>query len=86
MDEVMDDQTNFSHEQRKELLVLLDAHRLNEQQIDEIASKAADKAVKQMTDEAYRLVGKTVVEKVFWVVGLIVVAAASWMAGKGLLK
>ena len=47
--------------------------QLSEDQIDEIAEKAAAKAVAKMTGQLYQEVGKTVVSKFFWFVGLLAV-------------
>lgn len=49
-------------------------------QIDEIAEKAAEKAL----EKVYTNVGKSVVSKFFWVVGALCLALAAWMNGKGI--
>jgi hypothetical protein len=55
--------------------------QLTESQIDEIASKAAEKAIAKMTGQLYQEVGKTVVKKFFWFVGLLAVGViAGWQA------
>jgi len=56
---------------------------LTEEQIEKIASLAADKAVKKMTDEAFKAVGKTVVEKLFWIAGVLVIGAFAWLQATG---
>jgi 3-methyladenine DNA glycosylase Tag len=56
---------------------------LTEEQIEKIASLAADKAVKKMTDDAFKAVGKTVVEKMFWIVGVLTVGLFAWLQATG---
>jgi hypothetical protein len=82
----MDRRNGFSPAQLEELAELIDSRKLSDDQIDEIAAKAAAKAVDQMTNEAYRLVGKTFVEKFLWFIGVLVVGTASYLAGKGWFK
>lgn len=48
-------------------------NHLTEDQIDEIAERAAEKAVAKMTGMVYESIGKTVVKKFLLVVGLIAV-------------
>jgi hypothetical protein len=48
-----------------------------------IAEKAADIAVKKITDNFYKDVGKTVVSRFFIIIGLVFVAFA---AGKGWIR
>lgn len=56
---------------------------LTEEQIEKIASLAADKAVKKMTDDAFKAVGKTVVEKLFWIVGVLTLGVFAWLQATG---
>lgn len=44
---------------------------LTDELIEEIAERAAARAVEKLTDHAYRAVGKSVVEKLFWIVGVL---------------
>lgn len=55
--------------------------QLTDQQIDEIAERAAQKALQIV----YAEVGKSVLKKLAWVVGLVVVGLAIWLTGKGYL-
>lgn len=48
---------------------------LTEEQIEQIAERAAAKAVAKMTDIIYQEIGKTMVKRFFWFVGLIAVGA-----------
>jgi 3-methyladenine DNA glycosylase Tag len=59
-----------------------EAH-LTDEQLEQIAEKAATKAVKKMTDEAFKAVGKTVVTKLFWIVGVVTVALFAWLQASG---
>lgn len=59
---------------------------LSEAQIEEIAEKAADKAVAKMTSMAYQIVGKSVIEKLCYIVGVVAVGLYFWLDGKGILK
>ncbi len=54
---------------------------LTDQQIDEIAERAAQKALQIV----YAEVGKSVLKKLAWLVGAVVVGAALWLTGKGYL-
>lgn len=56
---------------------------LTSEQIETIAEKAADKAVKKMTDQLYMEVGKSVVNKVFLVCGIVSAAGYFWLKDKG---
>ena len=59
---------------------------LTEELIEEIAERAAARAVEKLTDHAYRAVGKSVVEKLFWIVGVLCAGGYLWAQGKGLIK
>lgn len=60
--------------------------RLSDDQIDEIAEKAAEKAVAKMTAMVYQEVGKGVINKLLWVAGVIAVAVYGFLQAKGLTK
>jgi hypothetical protein len=47
---------------------------LTEEQIDEIAEKAAQKALGKMTNLMYQEIGKTVASKFFLIIGTLAVA------------
>lgn len=59
---------------------------LNDEQIDEIAERAADLAVKKLTENAYKAVGKSIIEKLFWIVGVLTVAVYLWAKEKGIVS
>ena len=62
------------HERRK-------AARISEQDIDDIAERAAAKAL----EKVYLEIGKAVVRKALFVLGASVLAVAAWLAGTGKL-
>ena len=55
---------------------------LSDAQIDLIAERAAEKALKKV----YAEVGESVLKKAAWLTGLVVVGLAIWLAGKGVIK
>ena len=59
---------------------------LTDDQIDEVAERAADLAVKKMTENAYKAVGKSVIEKLFYIVGVLTLALYLWAKEKGLVS
>lgn len=58
---------------------------LTEEQIEEIAERAAERAMKKLTDHMYKEVGRGVVNKLFWIVGVISVGLYLWLKQKGLV-
>ncbi len=58
----------------------------DENTIEEIADKAAEKAVAKMTANLYQDIGKGVVAKLTWLVGVIVVGLYFWLQSKGIIK
>ncbi|MDD5688489.1 MAG: hypothetical protein PHE88_11740 [Elusimicrobia bacterium] len=63
-----------------------DKHELTDDQIEEIAERAAEKAIKKAKDDIYKDVGETVVGKFKWMVGAIVVGVFVWMVSHGLIS
>jgi hypothetical protein len=59
------------------------AFPLTDDQIEEIAERAAEKAVQKMTDQIYLEVGKGVVKKALYLIGAFVVGAGLWAKAKG---
>lgn len=59
---------------------------LTEDQIEQIAERAAELAVKRVTEQAYAAVGKSIVEKVMWILGVCAVSLFFWLASKGAIK
>lgn len=66
-------------ERRKEL-------QLSDQHIEQIAERAAVKAMEKLTNAAYVSIGKGVVNKFFLVVGVLSTAGYFWAQGKGWIK
>ena len=52
---------------------------LSDDQIDEIADRAAERAL----EKVYTHIGKSVVSKFLWLVGAATLAVAAWLNGKG---
>lgn len=56
-------------------------HPLTEEQINEIAEKAARRALQIV----YAEVGQGVLKRLAWLVGVVVIGLALWLAGKNSL-
>lgn len=52
---------------------------LSEDQINEIADRAAERAL----EKVYTHIGKSVVSKFLWLVGAATLAVVAWLNGKG---
>lgn len=74
----MNNKTYPEVERRKEV-------ELSSEYIDLIAERAAEFAVKKMTDQVYKAVGKSVLQKMFYITGAIAVALYFWLQSKGLI-
>lgn len=59
---------------------------LSEAIVDEIAERAAVKAISKLTATVYQEIGKGVVNKLLTIIGVLSTAAALWAASKGLIK
>jgi len=53
---------------------------LSEAEMDEIAERAADRAIRKM----YEQIGKSVAQKVYWFIGIVVVGMLMMLAGNGM--
>lgn len=62
-----------------------EAH-ITDEQIEEIAKKAATIAVQQFTDEMYKSVGKTVISKALTLIGIVAVGLYTLAIAKGWIK
>ncbi|MDE2389475.1 MAG: hypothetical protein KGN35_10430 [Betaproteobacteria bacterium] len=58
---------------------------LTEEQVEEIAERASEKAIHKMADQVYREVGKGVVSKALWLIGVVAVGLAMWLKSKGFI-
>ena len=58
---------------------------LTEREIDDIAEKAAEKAIRKLTDHVYQEVGKSVVSKFVYIVGALTLTLYLWAKSKGLV-
>lgn len=59
---------------------------LTDEQIDIIAEKAAEVAVKKLTDSAYKAIGKGVVSRFLTMVGVLTLAGYFFAQSKGWVK
>jgi hypothetical protein len=55
---------------------------LSEAEMDAIAERAADRAIRKM----YEQIGKSVAQKVYWAIGIVVVGMMMLLAGNGITK
>ena len=58
---------------------------ISDEQIEEIAEKAAAKAIEKLTGDVYKAVGKLVVSKFLWIVGASAVGVWIWAKKNGLV-
>ena len=58
---------------------------ISDEQIDEIAEKAAAKAIERLTGDVYQAVGKSVISKFLWIVGAVVVGGWLWLKKNGVM-
>lgn len=63
-----------------------DKHELTDDQIEEIAERAAKKAIALARDGFYQDVGETIVGKFKWLLGAVIVGSFMWLASKGFIK
>jgi len=55
---------------------------LTEAEMDAIAERAADRAIRKM----YESIGKSVAQKIYWAIGIVVVGMVMLLAGNGISK
>ena len=55
---------------------------LTHDQIEEIASRAADKAIERITQQVYQQVGKSIINKLMCIIGSLAVGAYLWFNDK----
>jgi len=53
---------------------------LSEAEMDAIAERAADRAIRKM----YEQIGKSVAQKIYWAIGIVVVGMVMLLAGNGI--
>ena len=58
---------------------------LNDTAIEQIAERAAEKAIEKLTNHVYQEVGKSVVSKFVYIVGACSVGLYLWMKSKGVI-
>lgn len=58
---------------------------LDDEMIEAIAEKAAERAIKKLTSHVYQEVGKSVVSKLFYIVGVCAIGLYLWLKSKGII-
>lgn len=58
----------------------------NEQVLEDVAERAAQKAIAHMTEHIYREVGKSVLSKLLYLVGACIVGLYLWLHSKGVWR
>lgn len=59
---------------------------LTDEQMDDIAERAATRAVEKLTQDAYRAVGKSVVDKFLYILGVCALGLYFYLQQKGIIK
>lgn len=59
---------------------------ISDKQIEEIAEKAAEKAIAMMTSGVYQSIGKSVVDKFLYITGALALAVWIWAKNKGYIS
>jgi len=54
--------------------------------IDAIATRAAEKAVEKITSNVYASIGRTVMQQFFWIIGVWSIAAYFWLKSNGIIN
>ena len=62
-----------------------DCPMLNDTAIEQIAEKAAEKAIKKLTAQVYQEVGKSVISKFVYIIGACSIGLYLWLTSKGVL-
>lgn len=59
---------------------------LSEEQVEQIAERAAAKAMTKLTGHVYQEIGKGVVSKAMWILGALATGLYLWAVSKGWIK
>ena len=62
-----------------------DCPMLNDTAIEQLAEKAAEKAIKKLTNHVYQEVGRSVISKFVYIVGACSIGLYLWLKSKGVL-
>jgi uncharacterized hydantoinase/oxoprolinase family protein len=62
-----------------------DRQTLTDATIEQIAEKAAEKAIKKLTNHVYQEVGRSVISKFFYIVGACSLGFYLWLKSKGVI-
>ncbi len=58
---------------------------LDDSELEKIAERAAEKAIKKLTNHVYQEVGKSVISKFVYIVGACSVGLYLWLKSKGVI-
>ena len=58
------------------------SENLTEAEMDAIAERAADRAIRKM----YEQIGKSVAQKIYWAIGIVIVGMLMLLAGHGVTE
>lgn len=58
---------------------------LDDSELEKIAERAAEKAIKKLTNQVYQEVGKSVISKFVYIVGACSVGLYLWLKSKGVI-
>ena len=56
---------------------------LDDDELERVAERAAEKAIVKLTDHIYHEVGKSVISKILYIVGACTVGSYLWLRSKG---
>lgn len=62
-----------------------DRSLLDDSELEEIAERAAEKAIKKLTNHVYQEVGKSVISKFVYIVGACSLGLYLWLKSKGVI-
>jgi hypothetical protein len=81
-DKVSEEEVSYEGPDRRRVF----HNTLSEEQLEEIAERAAEKAIAKVTQDLYTSIGKAVLTKVVWSVGVAWVALIIWLNAKGFIR
>jgi hypothetical protein len=61
------------------------SQELTEAQMEELAEKAAQRAIEKLTSHVYQEVGRSVVSKLFYIAGACAIGGFLWLKAKGII-
>jgi hypothetical protein len=79
-----DGETSYDGPERRAISLIMPS--MTEAQLEDLATRAAEKAIARITTGVYTSVGRAVMEKLVWAVGVGVVGLIIWIQTKGSFK